>query len=362
MTSSRNRDTSKLRIGNFGAAVLATLIGVGIAAFLLEAAVRLLFDEPVQPRFVIDSGYGVRWNESNVDTRHYVPGDYDVRITTNSAGMRGPREYPVERVPGTRRVALLGDSFVFGYGVEDDEVVSAVLERRLNASAPPGTTYEVLNFAVSGSGQAEQLLTWRHRAAAYRPDVVVLFYFSNDIGNNIVSGLFETATGGGAQVVQVGREFLPGSRLQEAMFSITPIRWLFENSEAWNLIRNRLSSIVQRRMIGKRGMDSYDAVTPEAIVLTSALLAQMIGEIRASGAEAVVVNIPDRYRMTSNLPLAAGEIEQLGARYVDGLGFLERADYYKRDSHWRPVGHAKTVAELLPLLTSRASTPGIAAQ
>ena len=66
--------------------IFAILIGFVIAALAAEALARVFFDEPVQPRFVVDSGYGVRWNQANVDTRHYSPGEYDVRVTTNSVG------------------------------------------------------------------------------------------------------------------------------------------------------------------------------------------------------------------------------------------------------------------------------------
>jgi lysophospholipase L1-like esterase len=152
--------------------------------------------------------------------------------------MRGQKEYPVERVPGTRRILILGDSFAFGYGVNDADVVSAVLEDLLNQRVPGST--EVINLAVSGFGQAEELVTWNAKARAYRPDIVVLFYFDNDIGNKAVSELYSLAPGG--TLVATGKSYLPGSNLQERLFAFPPTRWLFEHSQAWNLVRNRLSS------------------------------------------------------------------------------------------------------------------------
>src|SRR5688572_11336321 len=224
------------------AGLTTVLIGTGLGLCTAEGLVRLFFDEPVQPRFVTDPGYGVRWNQAHIATRHYVPGQYNVRVTTNSIGLRGPREYAIERATGTQRILLLGDSFTFGFGVEDGEVVSAVLEDMLNA-AQPGTRSEVINMGVSGFGQAEELVTWQERAHAWRPDAVVILYFDNDIGNNAVAKLFAVGEDGGVR--RTGAEYLPGSRLQESLFAIRPLRWLFEHSEAWNLIRNRLSSLVQ---------------------------------------------------------------------------------------------------------------------
>jgi hypothetical protein len=43
----------------------------------------------------------------------------------------------------------------------------------------------VLNFGVTGYGTAQELLTWRHQVKKYRPDIVVLgFYTNNDVFNN----------------------------------------------------------------------------------------------------------------------------------------------------------------------------------
>ena len=79
------------RLRRIFASVAAILLGLVIALLLAEGLTRIFFDEAVQPRFVIDAGYGVRANTPDVVTRHYVPGDYEVRITTNSAGMRRQR-------------------------------------------------------------------------------------------------------------------------------------------------------------------------------------------------------------------------------------------------------------------------------
>ncbi|MBL8202135.1 MAG: SGNH/GDSL hydrolase family protein [Chromatiales bacterium] len=329
-------------------ALLSVLVGLLLAALATEALTRLFFDEAVQPRFVVDSGYGVRWNQSGIDTRHYVPGDYDVRITTNSAGMRGPREYALERPPGVQRVMILGDSFAFGYGVEDGEVVSAVLEGLLDARRPGAGRHEVVNLAVSGFGQAEELVTWEQRGRAWRPDVVALFYFDNDIGNNAVSQLYaENADG---TVTRTGNAYLPGAKLQERLYRIPPVRWLFEHSEAWNLIRNRLSILVQNSLLKKQGLKQFDDATTPAVGLTRALLLQLARQIQADGARVVFVVIPNQDRLRSNFPLTRAEVEAAGATLLDGRDFLTPDDYYPRDGHWRPSGHRKAAEQLAALL------------
>ena len=324
--------------------LFAMVIGLAVAALAAEALTRVFFNEAVQPRFVSDPGYGVRWNQSNVDTRHYVPDEYNVRITTNSTGMRGSTEHAVQPSPGVRRILILGDSFAFGYGVEDSDVISAVLSSMLNGSAPESPRYETINLAVSGFGQAEELVTYEERGRAYRPAIVAILYFDNDIGNNVVSQVY--VEGADGAVSRTGKSYLPGSRMQERLYAIPPIRWLFEHSQAWNLVPNRLSMLVQDALLRQQGMAKFDDATTPAVGLTRALLRQLVTEIRADGAAVFFVIVPNQHGMRTNFPLTADEVAAAGATLIDGRDFLTLDDYYHRDGHWRPSGHRKAAEQL----------------
>ena len=113
----------------------------------------------------------------------------------------------------------------------------------------------MLNLGVSGFGQAEELVTWQNRGRHYRPDAVVILYFDNDIGNNAVARLFAVQADG--TVVRAGKEYLPGARLQELLYTIPPVRWLFEHSQAWTLVRNRLSVLVQNAQARGTGAEEF---------------------------------------------------------------------------------------------------------
>jgi hypothetical protein len=106
-------------------------------------------------------------------------------IRINAGGFRD-RERALAKPPGGFRVAVLGDSYVEGKSLADDETLTALLERELaSCSALAGREVEALNFGIAGSGTAQQLLVYRHRARAYDPDVVVLAFFAgNDLRNN----------------------------------------------------------------------------------------------------------------------------------------------------------------------------------
>lgn len=98
-----------------------------------------------------------------------------VTYATNSDGLRSDREYPVERIPGRRRVLLLGDSFVFGWGLPVDQTMTAQLE---SISDPSG--WEFLNFGVPAFNTENEVSFLIERGLKYRPDIVVLVYHPND--------------------------------------------------------------------------------------------------------------------------------------------------------------------------------------
>ncbi|MCP4656385.1 MAG: hypothetical protein GY856_13310 [bacterium] len=100
-------------------------------------------------------------------------------VTTNAWGFRGidPRLDPDET--GLRIVGL-GDSFMFGQGVADDETYLAVLEERLNALFP-ARTIEVVNTAVPGYNTVMEIETLMEKGLRFRPNLVVLEIVGNDL-------------------------------------------------------------------------------------------------------------------------------------------------------------------------------------
>jgi lysophospholipase L1-like esterase len=111
---------------------------------------------------------------------HHEIGHLDLTTYANEGGYNGPFR-PTDRAPGTFRVAVLGDSFTFGWGVQAEEAWPALLEERLAAGlAGTGVTAEVLNFGVPGYNTWLQLLHWQRVVSRYTPDAVLLGYYSND--------------------------------------------------------------------------------------------------------------------------------------------------------------------------------------
>jgi hypothetical protein len=100
------------------------------------------------------------------------------RVTTNRHGMRD-RERTIEKPPGTFRIVGLGDSIMFGWGVDHEETYLARVERALNEQGG-GRRYEALNFAVPGYNTHLEVALFAHRAVRFAPDLVVLHFVKND--------------------------------------------------------------------------------------------------------------------------------------------------------------------------------------
>ena len=115
-------------------------------------------------------------NKPNVSGSVHITRSLSFHRTHNSHGLRSLREISYEKAKGVKRILLLGDSFFWGFGVDDEDIVSEALQRKLGA----GT--EVVNGSVTGYGTDQELLWLTEEGLKYKPDVVVLGFFpTNDI-------------------------------------------------------------------------------------------------------------------------------------------------------------------------------------
>lgn len=96
-------------------------------------------------------------------------------VHINENGLRD-RPHSYERQDETERVLVLGDSFAWGYGVEELERFSQLLEKSLDV--------EVINAGVSGYSTDQELLWYRSEGIKYETDLVIVVVAGNDVGDN----------------------------------------------------------------------------------------------------------------------------------------------------------------------------------
>mgnify|MGYP001386815693 CR=1 FL=1 len=103
-----------------------------------------------------------------------------VDVAINSHGMRY-RDVPLEKKEGTYRVALLGDSFVFGWGVEQSKTFASIFEKELPKYINKNNV-EVLNFGVPGYSTFQEVAKFVAKDHLFKPDAVVVYFIDNDFG------------------------------------------------------------------------------------------------------------------------------------------------------------------------------------
>jgi len=93
-------------------------------------------------------------------------------------------DFPREKPAGERRLLCLGDSFAFGLWADEQETLGGHLVRLANAAeAERGSSerWRALELGVPGYDSAQQLAALEQDGLALEPDVVVLYFNTNDI-------------------------------------------------------------------------------------------------------------------------------------------------------------------------------------
>lgn len=93
-------------------------------------------------------------------------------------------EWQIEKPNNTFRIVALGDSFTEGAFISTNDSWPKQLERKLN-QLNASTHFEVLNFGMSGAGTLEELSIFKENALKYKPDMVILEFYGNDLEDSL---------------------------------------------------------------------------------------------------------------------------------------------------------------------------------
>lgn len=173
---------------------IVVLFGIGEIYFRVQGDCTAF---PPSHTYRADNATGF-WPEPN---REYCIEDTDFkyRVKTNSIGLRGGEiQAKDER---TFRILGVGDSFVFGEGVQNQESFLKTLE----ASLTKDFRVEVINAGIPGYGTRQEAVLVQRLVPQLRPDLVILgFYQGNDIQDSL--GLRDTTVVNGHIVSRASAE------------------------------------------------------------------------------------------------------------------------------------------------------------
>ncbi len=353
------------------AVVLATtnLLVLGVALLGIEGAMRMFHVHfPAIPRQEPGS---LLWRHDPLTGWSHVPrtsgrlnlGGPDAGIVRiNSLGFRG-REVTPRKDPGVVRVLVVGDSFVFGVGVDEEHLFVNRLEARLRDLT--GVPHEVVNLGVVGFSTDQEYLLLRERGLALAPDVVLLVMCDNDFEGNALSFMYLQyykpyftigadggLVGGNIPVPQLTR----GQRTR---------LWLGQRSEAWNFVRSRESSWPRvRRLLDHLQVDVSRESKDEPVRLTF-LLVQAVRDLAAGvGAQFLTFNTGERAEETRLFTALRRHLRGAGVPFLGLEGPLSTARErepenrwdFGTDHHWNVDAHrlaAEIVAERVAALRVR---------
>lgn len=155
-------------------------ITVGLLA-ILECAFRLSGISPAPP--VLSEGM----QADPVLLWKTIPGSYGqkssrfvpaISFVHNKSGMRMRHDIEPKK-PGTFRVLMLGDSNIWGFGVEQAQTCASVLQQLLDERNENQKSIEVINMGVIGYS-SYQGMKQLEQSLALQPDLIVLGYGYND--------------------------------------------------------------------------------------------------------------------------------------------------------------------------------------
>lgn len=253
----------------------------------------------------------------------------DEPARTNSAGLRDA-EHGRAAPAGTFRIAALGDSFVYGAGVDYGQRFSELLEHE------PGL--EVVNFGHSAYGTDQELRQLEVEALDYCPDLVLLVAF---LDNDLTDIAYERRFGWPRPHYQ-----LAGGRLRLVRPRLTWDVRLRTESYLAELVLARLGGLAPRSVLAPswRGRDT--------LPLFTALVERMQELCSARGIPFLVVLAHSRERVLDPLPVdlrARQALEAAGLAVIDTAPRFAAAlsageDLFAPCGHWSPRGHELVAA------------------
>lgn len=277
----------------------------------------------------------------------------------------GGRQVPVPFTPGGNMLPMMGDSFVFGVGVEDNETFVSKIAARL-------PDYRVLNLGVEGTALTKhnEIIRLRH-AELGRPRKYVLFFF---IGNDFSDMIGSAGTASTAK----SKPEPSSASADQIFYTINDFVYhngVLRHSYLLQLVRKSVLELHNRLRVSEGATPNRDPVylimdtamqsyATEAVAALKTQLGLLVGLEKELNFSAMIVAIPDRNQLDSSLRALMAQNYSIPAERLDplrpnrllaklvhdaGLAFYDSTEclaatklgqklYYQRDNHFRPIG------------------------
>jgi hypothetical protein len=292
----------------------------------------------------------------------YKTNELQFRIRTNALALRGEALIQDDSSP---LVLFIGDSFTFGWGVEENARFSEIARDLL--AAEQNRHVSIINAGHWMYTFDQQLITLKEMLNKYRPKIVVqglfwphvrtlfgheLFYERQELASVSHPGLRCDETG----VLRFRSDWLERPPLNSQLIASIARRLLNANfvrsaadieqllrqdqpfiNELWSLTANHLREtavIVQRT-----GAAYVPLYIPVNVELADKFWRDTFGKDRPVGVD---LSLPRRYFESF--------LSGMGVRLV--VPEFREHDYFAIDPHWNEGGHTKAAKALVPVISS----------
>ena len=207
-------------------------------------------------------------------------------IEINSLGLRD-REIAIEKPDGVKRILVLGDSYVFGVGVDRSHVFSTRLEELLDASS--AQRFEVINMGVSGYSTDQEYLLFRELGKALDPDLIILVVCDNDHFGNSTDFIYFKYYKPYFTMDERGNLKLENREVPRLTRWQRVKLWLGQESRLWNSMRDRRSDVPAiQRVLNFFQIAVPNRSTDRGVELTASIIRRFEREARERGVAVLV--------------------------------------------------------------------------
>jgi peptidoglycan/LPS O-acetylase OafA/YrhL len=305
---------------------------------------------------------------------------YDYTVTANALGFPGPA-YPDEKPAGSVRILTTGDAFTSAEGVDTAQAWPRLLEGDL-ARRNPGRPVEVMNLAMTGYGPEQYAAVLQAFVPTWRPDVVIVTLFVNDLEDVLISprqfqrsigfgrpdgtGLFATLALGNLYELTghavrrlLFEQVLRRPDPQDRFFAMLPAFAASTGDAAWEA-DGEAKAAVERALLDIMLVAEANGSRLIALLVPAGVQVCTPEQLRYFPKH---VDLADANRFDMERPQRLlGEVtSMLGIETHDLRDVLRAAPsgcpYQPRNLHWLPTGHQAVAAFVANLLTDREKPP-----
>ncbi len=331
--------------------LLVTLV---VCLGITEMSLRIFLPQTTEPHprgmYTADTELGFRMTPS--ETGILESPEFRVDVQTNGMGLRD-QDLPAKEATEFR-LLVLGDSFTFGFGVEERDTFARRIQHRIRATGRK--EFRVINGGVVGYGTKQEQIWFDQIADAIEPDAVILgFFVGNDFVDNLNLNQYEVIDG-----------YLVGTSIHGTNLMLTRVLGMpprvkiaiRTHSHLYNFLMNAWrATMVKAGLSDSSAMyeiyrETPSAQTEQAVEATREALARLVLSCESREIPLGLVVIPDvrvrdvlmakrhyRFERPSEVIVDMAKVLRVSVLDLTGM-FVARDDlYYAVDRHWNAKGH-----------------------